>query len=112
MSFTFSIGWELLRLTWCSYFVNLYCTIFLLDNTCGETNFVGSDGVLTSSGWPSAYRNSLHCVYEVSVGQASGNTIALNFTHFDLEDQADCLYDYVQVVVTQVFVVFDSEFIY
>ena len=65
---------------------------------CGEeTEFSAPDGVLTSHNWPDNYTNNLDCEYTISVGEDSGSLVMISFTHFDVEYESECDYDYVEV---------------
>ena len=65
---------------------------------CGEeTEFSAPNGVLTSHDWPNNYTNNLDCEYTISVGEDSGSLVMISFTHFDVEYESECDYDYVEV---------------
>ncbi|XP_049525516.1 uncharacterized protein LOC119461779 [Dermacentor silvarum] len=52
-------------------------------------------GTLTSLHHPSHYLNDLH--YSVSIVGPPGSRVLLSFSRLDLEWQADCLYDYIEI---------------
>ncbi|KAK8778285.1 hypothetical protein V5799_020373 [Amblyomma americanum] len=52
-------------------------------------------GTLTSLHHPAHYLNDLH--YSVSIVGPPGSRVLLSFSRLDLEWQADCLYDYIEI---------------
>nr|XP_023646366.1 cubilin [Paramormyrops kingsleyae] len=64
------------------------------DPGCGGT-YTDSQGVIISPNWPNSYAHSRQCVYVLR--QPPGEAVALNFTHMDLENHGDCLFDFVEV---------------
>ncbi|OXA61797.1 Protocadherin Fat 1 [Folsomia candida] len=58
--------------------------------------FSGTGGKLPSPNFPSNYQNNLDYGYHLIA--PPGTQIVLRFSHLDVEDQEDCLYDYVEIV--------------
>lgn len=55
----------------------------------------GSDGFLTSPGHPSPYRPDLD--YEVRLVGPPWTRMVVSLTKLDMEQQADCLYDFLEL---------------
>ncbi|OCT92187.1 hypothetical protein XELAEV_18015242mg, partial [Xenopus laevis] len=64
------------------------------DNACGGT-LRGQSGIITSPHFPSEYYNNADCTWTILA--EVGDTIALIFTDFQLEDA----YDYLEVTGTE-----------
>ncbi|XP_078582053.1 cubilin-like isoform X2 [Branchiostoma floridae x Branchiostoma japonicum] len=62
--------------------------------TCGGV-FTDPTGTLLSPYFPNAYPHEKDCYYTIM--QPIGNTITVTFVTFDVEDQSNCLYDYLDV---------------
>lgn len=77
----------------------LICYLIIAE---GETiqavnkTFSGTGGKLPSPNFPSNYQNNLDYGYHLIA--PPGTQIVLRFSHLDVEDQEDCLYDYVEIV--------------
>ncbi|XP_022102030.1 bone morphogenetic protein 1 homolog isoform X2 [Acanthaster planci] len=58
---------------------------------CGGELQAGS-GMLQSPGYPNAYPNEVHCVWKIT-----GRTIMLHFEAFDVEKEAKCSFDFLDI---------------
>ncbi|XP_038051219.1 bone morphogenetic protein 1-like [Patiria miniata] len=58
---------------------------------CGGVLQAGT-GMLQSPGYPNAYPNEVHCVWKIT-----GSTIRLHFVTFDLEKEARCSFDFLDI---------------
>lgn len=54
-------------------------------------------GVVESINFPRPYPFNRNCTYVIDAGL--GNTINATFSHFELENHANCEYDYVMVSI-------------
>ena len=70
------------------------CVCALADPGCGGT-FTESEGIIISPNWPNNYAHNRQCIYIIRM--PPGETVALNFTHMDLESHSVCTFDYVEV---------------
>uniref|UniRef100_A0A3Q4HNF0 CUB domain-containing protein n=1 Tax=Neolamprologus brichardi TaxID=32507 RepID=A0A3Q4HNF0_NEOBR len=70
--------------------INSFTTLFLsaADDGCGGT-LRGQSGVITTPNYPSEYNNNADCTWTVLA--EPGDTIALVFSDFQLEDDYDLL---------------------
>ena len=59
----------------------------------------GEKGNFTSYDYPGPYPSNLNYSLEIKV--RTGAKIYIHFHKFDLEDQKDCLYDYLHVVLSE-----------
>uniref|UniRef100_A0AAQ4PGY7 Cubilin n=1 Tax=Gasterosteus aculeatus aculeatus TaxID=481459 RepID=A0AAQ4PGY7_GASAC len=64
------------------------------DPGCGGT-FTDSEGIIISPNWPNNYAHNRQCIYLIRL--PVGETLALNFTHMNLESHSSCTFDYVEV---------------
>lgn len=64
------------------------------DPGCGGT-YIESEGVIISPNWPNNYAHNRQCIYLIRM--PIGETVALNFTHMDLESHSSCTFDYVEI---------------
>eukprot|EP00794_Sanderia_malayensis_P017800 gene17800-19576_t len=62
--------------------------------SCGP-DLTASSGVVTSPGYPAKYPNNMDCNTKITV--PFGKVIQLTFNTFDVEDESDCLYDYLMI---------------
>ena len=77
---------------------------------CGEeTEFSAPNGVLTSHDWPNNYTNNLDCEYTISVGEDSGSLVMISLTHFDVEYESECDYDYVEVKQSNFYYIINND---
>lgn len=54
-----------------------------------------SEGILTSPNWPNSYSSSRECIYVIQ--QPKEERIHLQFTYVELEFNANCSLDYIEV---------------
>ena len=60
-----------------------------------DRNFTESIGNISSLNWPQNYSHYANCEYRIQVSE--GYSIVLDITHFDVEFESLCEYDYMQV---------------
>ena len=58
--------------------------------------FPAETGVLVSPYYPMRYPDNKHCYY--TIRQVPGNVITLTFVDFSIEHEADCNFDYIEVI--------------
>ncbi|XP_017269603.1 cubilin [Kryptolebias marmoratus] len=64
------------------------------DPGCGGT-FTDTEGIIISPNWPNNYAHNRQCIYLIRL--QTGERVALNFTHMDLETHSGCSFDYVEI---------------
>ncbi|XP_076146859.1 cubilin [Alosa pseudoharengus] len=64
------------------------------DPGCGGI-FTDSEGIIISPNWPNDYAHNRQCIYIIRMPPSE--TVALNFTHMNLESHSTCTFDYVEV---------------
>ena len=62
---------------------------------CGGGEVQGEAGVVTSPGYPGNYPARTSCTLTITA--ATQPSITINFTHFSLESDDTCRWDYVEV---------------
>ncbi|XP_050407117.2 cubilin, partial [Patella vulgata] len=67
---------------------------FVAGAQCGG-ELTEDQGIVISPNYPNAYTHNAQCVWTIRV--TPGDTISLTFTNMDLESQASCRYDFVEV---------------
>lgn len=72
-----------------------YQFISLTNRTVCGGNLLHDSGVLTSPRFPFNYPPNMNCTWVIKTNP--GQQIRMNFTRFDIEKQADCLFDYLEM---------------
>lgn len=68
--------------------------LFLLILVC-NAHYMTSTGAIRSPGFPNDYPSDQHCIYKITVPK--GQQIMLNISFFDLEDDPECRYDFLEI---------------
>ena len=68
--------------------------IILITLECGG-HFTKASGVVTSPDYPMMYPSNQDCVWVISM--TSDTQVRLKFDYFDLEDDLNCVYDYLLI---------------
>ncbi|XP_048237900.1 cubilin-like isoform X1 [Haliotis rufescens] len=66
-------------------------------SACGGVKNAETDGVLTSSNYPSSYDRNSNCTWLIQADHNS-DRVTLTFTHMDVESRGSCSRDYVKVL--------------
>ena len=67
------------------------------DSQCKET-FIGSSGIIQTPGFPFGYAANTHCEWKIK--NTRKRALRLRFNFFDIESQASCKYDYLDIRTT------------
>ena len=86
--------------------MNSHCRTFMslimklnrnvVTGQCGENHYTDS-GELVSPNYPEPYTTNVSCIWTLTVQEK--DTINLIFIEMDLEDNQDCVYDFVEVTM-------------
>ena len=68
---------------------------FLFSSGCGGTINADVPGVITSPNYPNFYSHSSRCIWVLRA--TPGRKVTMTITNFDVEQQASCDYDYLEV---------------
>ena len=81
-------------------------------SVCPETFFLQSDsGIISSPGYkdPAGYSPNLRCSWRIQT--FSGTRVALRFINFQLEEDRECIFDYVVVYSGRLIHFFNDHFL-
>jgi len=66
------------------------------QSACGECgDFSSPSGCVTSKNFPQKYSNYVDC--DITIQPSAGREMEVKFTHFDLENETSCRYDYLKI---------------
>lgn len=72
----------------------IYYLTCLKSAVCGES-LTGSEGTITSPGFPDVYPHGINCIWTINV--QPGYLIRLTFTSFNLPFHSSCRMDYLEI---------------
>ena len=79
--------------------------IFIFLVACGGL-FTGDKGEISTPNYPSKYPSNSDCIWVIRPRTFS--PIELKFTGFSIEPESRCGYDYVEVITSFIFLIFEN----